>query len=217
MKFYSWIIRYRFYLGIILILGGVAANVYAGFWPSFPLYFIGVILLASHFLIGPLRLVQEYMEAGDIEGAQRVVNSVKFPGLLIKPIRSAYFTIKGQLDMANQNFDAAEANMKKGMSLTTNMTKDMKGANYLQMGMISLQKGDFKQGEKYIREALRAGIADKESEAVAYLQMCNIMMNKHEFRAAKEFFRKTKALKPTNPDVVKQVKEIEKYISRIPG
>ena len=217
MKFYSTIIRYRFYLGIILILGGVAANVFVGFWPSFPLYFVGLILLLSHFLIGPLRLVQEYMEAGDIEGAQKVVNSVKFPGLLIKPVRSAYFTIKGQLDMANQNFDAAEANMKKGMSLTTNMTKDMKGANYLQMGMISLQKGDFRQGEKYIREALRAGINDKESEAVAYLQMCNIMMNKHEFRAAKEFFRKTKALKPTNPDVIKQIKEIEKYISRIPG
>ncbi|WP_241238039.1 tetratricopeptide repeat protein [Pseudoflavitalea rhizosphaerae] len=176
-----------------------------------------MILLLSHFLIGPLRLVQEYMEAGDIEGAQRVVNSVKFPGLLIKPVRSAYFTIKGQLEMANQNFDAAEASMKKGMSLTTKMTADMKGANFLQMGMISLQKGEFKQGEKYIREALRAGINDKESEAVAYLQMCNIMMNKREFRAAKDYFRKTKALKPTNPEVVGQIKEIEKYIARIPG
>lgn len=217
MKFYSWIIRYRLPLGIVLILGAIAANVYAGFWPAFPLYFVGLILILSHFLIGPLRLVQEYMEAGDIEGAQRIVNSVKFPGLLIKPVRSAYFTIKGQLEMANQNFDAAEASMKKGMSLTTKMTADMKGANFLQMGMISLQKGDFKQGEKYIREALRAGINDKESEAVAYLQMCNIMMNKREFRAAKEFFRKTKALKPTNPEVVGQIKEIEKYIARIPG
>jgi hypothetical protein len=43
------------------------------------------------------------------------------------------------------------------------------------------------------------------------------MMNKREFRAAKEFFRKAKALKPTTPEIVKQVKEIEKYISRIPG
>ncbi|HMF73207.1 MAG TPA: hypothetical protein VK616_17125, partial [Flavitalea sp.] len=69
----------------------------------------------------------------------------------------------------------------------------------------------------YIRQAIRTGLPDKENEAAAYLQMCSLMMNKREFRAAKEFFRKAKALKPTTPEIVKQVKEIEKYISRIPG
>ena len=54
-------------------------------------------------------------------------------------------------------------------------------------------------------------------EAAAYLQMCNIMLNKREFRAGKEYFRKAKGLKPTQPEIVKQIKEIEKYISRIPG
>jgi hypothetical protein len=43
------------------------------------------------------------------------------------------------------------------------------------------------------------------------------MLQKREYRAAKDFFRKTKALKPTNPEIVKQIKEVEKYISRIPG
>ncbi|MFM7838241.1 MAG: hypothetical protein ACKO6K_01645 [Chitinophagaceae bacterium] len=74
-----------------------------------------------------------------------------------------------------------------------------------------------KQGESYIRQALREGLPDKENEAAAYLQMCNIMLNKREFRAGKEYFRKAKGLKPTQPEIVKQIKEIEKYISRIPG
>jgi hypothetical protein len=43
------------------------------------------------------------------------------------------------------------------------------------------------------------------------------MMNKREFRAAKDFFRRAKALKPTTKEIVSQIKEIEKYISRIPG
>ena len=43
------------------------------------------------------------------------------------------------------------------------------------------------------------------------------MMTKREFRAAKDFFRKAKSLKPTTPQIVSQIKEIEKYISRIPG
>lgn len=216
MKFYTWIIRYRLYLGLVLIALGVVANVYSGFWPAFPAYLIGLILIAGHFFIGPLRLIQEHMETGDIEGAKKVLYSIKYPNLLYKPIRSAYFTFKGQLAMMEQDFDTAEKNMKKGLDLGTPM-KEVKGASLLQMGMIALQKNDFRQAEKYIRQAIREGLPDKENEAAAYLQMCNIMMNKREFRAAKDFFRKTKALKPTNPEIVKQVKEIEKYISRIPG
>jgi tetratricopeptide (TPR) repeat protein len=216
MKFYILIIRYRLQLGLLLLIGGGVANYFSGFWPAFPLYFIGLILIAGHFFIGPLRLLQEYMENGDMDGAEKVLDSIKFPNLLYKPIRSAYYTFKGQIAMMKQDFDGAEKNMKKGLAIGTPL-KEVKGASLLQMGMISLQKNNFKQGESYIRQALREGLPDKENEAAAYLQMCNIMMNKREFRAAKEFFRKAKALKPTNPEIVKQVKEIEKYISRIPG
>ena len=74
-----------------------------------------------------------------------------------------------------------------------------------------------KQAESYIRQALRKGLPDKENEAAAYLQMCSLMMNKREFRASKDFFKKAKALKPTTPQIVDQIKQIEKYISRMPG
>jgi Tfp pilus assembly protein PilF len=83
--------------------------------------------------------------------------------------------------------------------------------------MLAMQKNDIRQPESYIRLALRKGLPDKENQAAAYLQMCSIMMNKREFRAAKDFFRKAKALKPTTPQIVDQIKQIEKYISRIPG
>jgi hypothetical protein len=47
--------------------------------------------------------------------------------------------------------------------------------------------------------------------------LCSIMMNKREFRAAKEYFRKAKSFKPTTPQIVDQIKQIEKYITRMPG
>ncbi|MEI9955876.1 MAG: hypothetical protein WDM90_06095 [Ferruginibacter sp.] len=43
----------------------------AGFWPSFILYFIGVIAIVGHFLIGPLRLLQEPMENGDMGSGKK--------------------------------------------------------------------------------------------------------------------------------------------------
>ena len=40
-----------------------------------------------------------------MEGAKKVVNSIWFPAILIKPVRSVYYTIKGNLDMVEQNYD----------------------------------------------------------------------------------------------------------------
>ena len=209
-------IKYRLYVGIVfLVLGGVT-NYFSGFWPAFPLYLVGVILIAGHFFFGPLRLIQEYMEKGDMGGAQKILNSIKYPNLLYKPIRSVYYTLKGNVAMMNQDFDSAEKNMKKGLDLGMPM-KEAEGASLLQMGMLAMQKNDLKGAESYIRNALRKGLPDKENAAAANLQMCSIMMNKREFRAAKDFFRRAKAQKPTTPQIVDQIKQIEKYITRIPG
>jgi tetratricopeptide (TPR) repeat protein len=216
MKFYNTLIRYRFWLGLIAIALAILVNVQASFWSAFILYFIGVIALFSHFFVGPLRLVQEPMEAGNIEEVERILASIKFPNLLYKPIRSTYYTLKGNMAMMKQDFDGAEKHLKMSNELGSPMP-EAEGANKLQLGMMSLQKGDFKQGESYIRAAIRLGLSDKESEAIAYLSMCQIFMNKREFRAAKDFFRKTKACKPTAKQTLDQIKEVEKYISRMPG
>ena len=216
MKFYNLIIKYRFHLSILAVLLAVLVNITSGFWPAFVLYLLAVIGFASHFFIGPMRLIQAPMEQGNMEEVQKIMNSIWFPNLLFKPIRSTYYTLKGNLAMMNQDFDSAEKHMKKSLDLGSPMP-EAEGANKLQLGMMALQKGDMKTGESYVRQAIRAGISDKESQAVAFLSMCQIYMNKREFRAAKDFFRKAKALKPTTKQVIEQIKEIEKYISRMPG
>jgi tetratricopeptide (TPR) repeat protein len=216
MKFYNLLIKYRLWVGVVLIGLGVYVNYAGSFWPALPLYLIGVILVLGHFFFGPLRLIQTYMEEGDMDGAQKVLNGIKYPNLLYKPIRSVYYTLKGNISMMNQDFEGAEKSMKKGLDLGMPM-KEAEGASMLQMGMLMMQKNDLRQAESYIRQALKKGLPDKENQAAAYLQMCSIMMNKREFRASKDFFRKAKALKPTTPQIVDQIKQIEKYISRMPG
>ena len=216
MKFYNLLIKYRLYIGILVIILAIIVNITSGFWPSFILYLIGDILIAGHFFFGPMRLIQQYMENGDMEGAEKVLNSVQFPTLLYKPIRSVYFTLRGNVAMMKQDYAGAEKNMKKGLDLGMPM-KEAEGASLLQMGMLQMQKNDIKSAESYIRSAIRSGLPDKENQAAAYLQLCSIMMTKREFRAAKEFFRKAKGLKATTPQIVEQIKQIERYISRMPG
>jgi tetratricopeptide (TPR) repeat protein len=223
MKWLTLLIKYRLWLGGILLALAIFTNVQAGFWPSFVLYLAAVILIVGHFVFGPMRLIQESMETGDLEGAKKVINSIWFPSLLIKPIRSVYYTVKGNLDMADQNYEGAEKHLKMSQSLMGgggilgDQMKQAEGANKLQLGMLAMQKGDMKQAESYIRGAIRAGLPDKENEAAAYLQLSSIMINKREFRAGKEYFRKAKGLKPTTPQIADQIKQMEKYITRMPG
>lgn len=217
MKWINVYIKFRLWIGLALLALAIFTNIEAGFWASFILYLLAIIAILGHFLLGPMRLIQTAMEEGNMDEAKRVVDGILFPRLLIKPIRSVYYTIKGNLAMVNQDFEGAEAMMKKGLSLGGTLTKQAEGPNKLQLGMLSIQKGDMKQGEAYIRQAIRAGLPDDENNAAAYLQLCSIMMNKREFRAAKEYFRKAKSFKPTTPQIVDQIKQIEKYITRMPG
>ncbi len=216
MKFYNLLLRYRFWIGLVFLAAAIAINIYAGFWPAFFLYFVAAVLIFTHFFIGPLRLIQQHIEDGDVEGAEKVLDMIWYPGLLYKPIRSAYYSIRGQLAMMKQDFGKAEELMKKSEQLGSPMA-DVEGANKLQLGMLAMQRGDLKQGENYIRAALRAGIPDADSSAMAYLQMCQIYIQKRHFKAAKDMFRKAKAAKPSNPEVVKQIKELNSQISRMPG
>ncbi len=218
MKWMNTIIKYRLWLGIGLLAIAVFVNYQTSFWPSFILYLIGAVLVLGHFLFGPMRLIQSYMEEGDMEGAKKIVDGITFPGLLIKPMRSVYYTLKGNLAMVDSKFDEAEMHMKKSLSLGGGaLTKQAEGPNKLQLGMLAMQKGNMKEGESYIRQAIRAGLPDNENNAAAYLQLCSIMMNKREFRAAKQYFNKAKGFKPTTPQIVDQIKQIEKYITRMPG
>jgi len=218
MKWMNTIIKYRLWMGIALLAIAVFVNYQTSFWPSFILYLLGAVLVVGHFLFGPMRLIQSYMEEGDMEGAKKIVDGIAFPGLLIKPMRSVYYTLKGNLAMVDSNFDEAEMHMKKSLSLGGGaLTKQAEGPNKLQLGMLAMQKGNMKEGESYIRQAIRAGLPDNENNAAAYLQLCSIMMNKREFRAAKQYFNKAKSFKATTPQIVDQIKQIEKYITRMPG
>lgn len=216
MKFYNILIKYRFWLGLLAIVLGVVAQFTVDIWTGIVCYFIAFIALLSHFIIGPLRLVQKPMEDGDVDEVQRILDTIWFPGLLIKPIRSSYYTLKGNLDMARQDFSSAETNLKKSASLSSG-GGEAEGAVKLQLGMMALQRNDFREGERQVKAALKDGLPDKDSQAMANLAMVQIYLNRREHKAAKNYFARAKALKPKSEQVVKQIKDMDKYLTRLPG
>ncbi|NSL89824.1 tetratricopeptide repeat protein [Chitinophaga solisilvae] len=216
MKAFNFFILYRFPIGIVLLLAGIALGFTIGWWEATIVLVIAVICIVTHLLFGPMRMVQEAVEAGNIERATALMNMVKFPKLLYKPIRSVYYFMQSNMAMYSNDLDKAESTIRQSIQSGSPM-KEYEGMQYFQLGTIAYQKNDLKTADQNLKKAVRMGLPDKENTAAALLTLASIAMNRRDFKSAKEYFRRAKAQKPTTPQIVSQIKEMDKYISRMPG
>lgn len=213
-----FIVLYRLPLALAMIAVGVYITVAVkhGIWVSWIFFLLAILMVVAHFMIGPITLIQKHVEDGDLEGAQALLNRVKYPNLLYKPVRSAFYMLKSNFSTMSENFEDAEADIRKSIEAGIG-EKNVESGAYLQLGMISYKKGNKKEAYEYLRKAVSLGLPDKDSEASAYLQMCSICGERRDFRGMKQYYMKAKACKPKNEMILSQIKEMDKYISRIPG
>ena len=207
---------YRIPIAIGLIALGLLVGFKVTWWIAWIPFLVAILMVVAYFLIGPMTLIQGYMESGDMEGAQKLLGKVKYPDLLYKPIRSSFYMLQANFSTMGDDLDKAEAQLRKGLA-TGMPEKEYEGTAYLQLGAIAQKKGNTKEAYENLRKAVQIGLPDKDNEATAYLQLSSICVQRRDFRNAKIYFNKAKSCKATNPQVVEQIKEMAKYIARIPG
>ena len=215
-KFLQFYVFNRVWITLALIAIGLAWGFADNFTFAWILITVGVILFLAHFLLGPIRLLQKSVEGGDFDLAKKVIDSVKYPKLLIKPVRSMYYMIQSNMAMSQKDFNKAEEFIKKSTDLGMPM-KDMDSMAIFQHGAISFQKGDYKTALPKLREAISKGMPDADSMASAQLMLCSIFIHRKDNKTAKVHFRKAKEAKPRQAEIVQQIKDMEKYINRLPG
>ena len=217
MYFGKLYVKYRFYAAFVLIAIGILLHIFVhkGWQWSILLYIVSVGVILFDILIGPMRYLQKKVEAGDIDGAKEVMSWIKFPNLLIKPVRQGYYMLQSNFDMANQDLASAEANIRKSLANKSDMLgTSQEGISYLQLGGISLQKGDNKEALKNLKIAIQKGLPDDDNLGTAYLQICTIYAQRREMKVAKEYLRRANLLKVKNEELKKQLKEINKQMAR---
>jgi len=216
MNFRRILVFYRIPIAVALLALGFWLGFSVTWWIAWIPMLVALLMIFAHFFIGPMSLIQGYIEAGDMEGAQKLLDKVKYPNLLYKPIRSSYYMLRANMSTMTDDLDKAEADLRKGLEAGL-PEKEYEGTAYLQLGSIAYKKGNTKEAYEHLRKAIKIGLPDKDNEATAYLQLSAIAMNRRDFRGAKMYFTKAKSCKPTNKQVVDQIAEMSKYISRIPG
>ncbi len=213
----------RFYIKFRLLI--IAVLIGLGVWSQFDkeiavawiCFILAGISLLLYFMMGTMRLVQEAVSEGDVEKAQMYIKQIKFPRLLFKPIRSAYYMMQSNLSLATDDLVSAESNIRKSLKTKSTIVGDMEGTNLMQLAFIQLKKGEMKEARLNLLAAVKAGIPDKESLAASYLQLSSIEIQRKQNKVGKDYFRRAKALKPKSDEIVKQIKEMEKHIARLPG
>jgi tetratricopeptide (TPR) repeat protein len=214
-----FIVFNRLFLAVALIALGLwlgFGKIGGGWWGALLPFLIAILMVVAHFLVGPMTLIQGYIEDGDMEGAQKLMDRIKYPNLLYKPIRSSYYMLRANFSTMGEDLDKAESDLRKGLEAGM-PEKEYEGTAYLQLGAIAFKKGKTKEAYEHLRKAVKIGLPDKENEATAYLQLSGICMQRRDFRGAKLYFSKAKACKPKNEQVVAQINEMSKYMARIPG
>lgn len=216
MNFRRIFVFYRIPIAIGLIALGFLIGFKVTWWIAWIPFLVAAVMITAYFLIGPMTLIQGYIESGDMEGAQKLLKKVKYPNLLYKPIRSSFYMLQANFSTMGEDLDMAEAQLRKGLE-SGMPEKEYEGTAYLQLGAIAHKKGNTKEAYEHLRKAVKIGLPDKDNESTAYLQLSGICIQRRDFRNAKIYFNKAKSCKPTNPQVVEQLKEMAKYIARIPG
>ncbi len=210
------IVFYRIPIAVVLIALGFLIGFKVTWWIAWIPLLCAILMVVAYFLVGPMTLIQGYMEAGDMEGAQKLLGMVKYPSLLYKPIRSSYYMLQSNFSTLGDDLDKAEEQLRKSIDMGM-PEKEYEGTAYLQLGAISMKKGNSKDAYAHLRKAVQLGLPDKDNLATAYLQLSSICVQRRDFRNAKIYFGKAKSCKATNAQVVEQIKEMSKYIARIPG
>jgi tetratricopeptide (TPR) repeat protein len=220
MNWRKTIVLYRLPIAIAIFVLALLATIFtkSGAYWTWIFFLVSILMVVAHYMIGPMSLIQKHIEDGDIEGAQKLLNNVKKPDLLYKPVRSAYYMMQSQLGSLdeNQDLDKAEADIRKGLAASSGQ-KEVEGGAYMQLGTIALRKGNTKEAFAHLKKSLELGLPNADTEAGVYLQLSNISIGKKDYRSAKMYFNKAVAAKPTDANLKQQIAEYKKYISRIPG
>lgn len=206
----------RLLIAAVLIALGLLLGFTVTWWVAWIPMLVAVLMVVAHFLIGPMTLVQSYVESGDIEGAQTLLDRVKRPEWLYKPVRSSYYMLRGNLSSMTDDLDKAEADIKRSLAAGL-PEKEYEGSALLQLGSIAYKKGNTKEAMQHLRAAVDKGLPDEDSKATALLQLSSLCLNARNFRGAKFYYGRAKTTKPKNEQVVEQMKEMAKYMARIPG
>ena len=149
----------RFALIALFLGGGIALAIAYGFWYSFPLLLIGLVLLVGYIMLGTVQSAAMMMQDADLSNAERRLNLTLSPKLLYATNRAYYYMLKGTIAVSKKDTEEGEMWLEKARSIKV-PTDNERAMIELQLANIHASKNRWKQAKNHFREAKRLKITD---------------------------------------------------------
>lgn len=150
----------KFAVIILGVLGGTGMSIAWGFWYGFPFILVGLVFLASYFLLGTVQSAAELMQTGDLDSCEQRLSLTYFPGLLFSANRAYYFMLKGTIAQQRGNKQEAEKYLKGAQEIK--MPSDNERAMLeLQMLSIAAQRNNMTQVKNHLRNLKKFNVTDE--------------------------------------------------------
>ena len=167
----------------VSLLGGTVLALTVGFWYSFPILLIGLILLVSYLMLGTVASAAEFIQRQDFDGADKRLNLTATPRLLYVTSRAMFYIMKGSIKMNAGNTDDAEDLFNKALALKL-PSDDEKAMVLMQLANINMTKGKWNAAKIQMSELKKLSIRQGQvKEQVAMLQKA--FKNRGQMKAAR--------------------------------
>ena len=146
-------------LTALFLLGGIALAIGVGFWYSFPVLLVGLILLAVYILFGSVNSAAKHIQEGDFDAADKKLALTLKPDWLYVTQRAFYAIMKGSIAMNNKDMEEAERLFDKALNMDLPSDNE-KAMVLLQLSNINASKSKWKAAKNYFREAKKLKVTE---------------------------------------------------------
>ena len=162
----------RFALIALCLIGGTIMAIFMGFWYSFPVLLIGLILLLGYIFLGTVQSAAEYVQKSDFAGADKMLDLTLKPNWLYVTNRAYFYIMKGTVAQQRGDNDSAEKwiKMAEGLKLPTD---NEKAAVQLQLANIAGMKNKWNQAKLHFRNAKQYRITDNSIKEQLQMERIN--------------------------------------------
>jgi hypothetical protein len=179
----------KFAIIAICLLGGIILSFVLGIGYTWIFIILGLIFLASYFLLGTVQSASEMLQSMNFDGAEKRLNLTYFPKFLYVTNRAFFYILKGSLAAQRKDNTAAETYFNQALAL--NLPSDNeKGMVLLQMAGIQAQKNNWTGAKNYFYQTKNLKITEPQLKE-QFKQFETAINNRGQMKVAQSMGMKT--------------------------
>jgi len=151
----------KFALIALFLGGGIIIAITQGFWYSFPLILIGIILLVSYILLGTVQSAGTLIQASDFDGAQKRLGLTLKPKWLYVTNRAIFYILQGTISAQTGDQKIAEDYFNKSLELKL-PTDNERAMVLIQLASIHANRQNMTGAKNYIAQAKKLKITEAQ-------------------------------------------------------